>query len=69
MYAYNEILKEKNKKKTTLYEKVYARAGIKDLSIRYLKYYRNSRKAPELRFNIALLTYDQGNQEEVILLG
>jgi len=61
LYYYNIILK---KEKSTLYEKVWARAGIKDLSKKYLKYYPNTRKAHEITFNIARLTFEQGEQEK-----
>ncbi len=48
------------------FQTVYARGGIRDTGQEYVASFPDSTKVPEILFNIAWVTYDQGKYEEAI---
>jgi tetratricopeptide (TPR) repeat protein len=55
-----------DKKDLNYYEKAYARTGLKTTGRDYVAKYPDSTRVPDVLFNVAWITYDQGNHDEAI---
>ncbi len=56
----------KNKDDLNYYQVVYARGGLKATGKSFVSSFPNSKKVPDVRFNVAWITYDEGNYDEAI---
>ncbi|MFH0926564.1 MAG: tetratricopeptide repeat protein [bacterium] len=56
----------KNKDNLNHYQTTYAREGLKSTGNRYVNEFPNSEKVPNVLFNIACISYDEGKYDEAI---